>query len=63
MVVLRLYTRKNTQYKVVKKKQKQSEENAARTIIPIIFFFCHVPVVYRITTSFIANMFALSGSE
>ncbi|KAL5247355.1 hypothetical protein ACHWQZ_G019279 [Mnemiopsis leidyi] len=65
LVVLRLSTRKNIQYKVVKKKQKESEENAARTvtIIPIIFFFCHLPVVYRITTSFIAAMFAISNSN
>ncbi|XP_063693333.1 galanin receptor 2a-like [Bolinopsis microptera] len=64
LVVLRLYTRKNIQYKVVKKKQKQSEENAARTvtIIPIIFFFCHLPVVYRITTSFIGAMYQVSNS-
>jgi hypothetical protein len=51
--------------KVVKKKKKESEENAARTvtIIPIIFFICHVPVVYRITTSFIAAIFILSKSS
>lgn len=49
----------------VKKTQKATEDNAARTvtIIPIIFLVCHMPIVYRITSSFVITICHLSQSK